>query len=230
MGKKDKKGYKRIHHGNPVICRFYISVHQNQRDDCKQHGNKLCTRVLHGSLTFVNAPNVQIFQQRKFRGTWWVIFFNSISKFNFNFSIPKPFTVPCQIAIIQSNHLTTSNILWYSLAFFCRVSDRHKVERLQERALRIVFNSKLDFYENLLKQANLTTLNNRRLQDIAILMFKAKNKLLPKYLQDLFITQEVENRRCILRNSHLTMSPFKTVKYGKHSLKYLGPFLWSRLT
>ena len=20
MGKKDKKGYKRIHHGNPVIC------------------------------------------------------------------------------------------------------------------------------------------------------------------------------------------------------------------
>lgn len=100
-----------------------------------------------------------------------------------------------------------------------------KLERLQQRALRIVFNRKLDFYENLLKQANLTTLYNRRLQQRAILMFKAENKLLPKYLQDLFITQEVENRRYILRNSDFTMPPLNTVKYGKHSLKYLGPFL-----
>ena len=27
-----------------------------------------------------------------------------------------------------------------------------------------------------------------------------------------------------------TMPCFNTVKYGKLSLKYLGPFLWSRLT
>ena len=100
-----------------------------------------------------------------------------------------------------------------------------KLERLQQRALRIVFNRKLDFYENLLKQANLTTLYNRRFQQTAILMFKVENKLLPKYLQDLFITQEVENRRYILRNSDFTMPPLNTVNYGKHSLKYLGPFL-----
>ena len=37
----------------------------------------------------------------------------------------------------------------------------------------------------------------------------------------------------ILRNSDFTMPLFNTVKYGskygKHSLKYLRPFLWSRL-
>lgn len=56
------KGYKRIHH-------------QNQRDDCKQHGN-VCTRVLHDRLTFVNVSNVQIFEQRKFRESWWIIYFS----------------------------------------------------------------------------------------------------------------------------------------------------------
>ena len=43
------------------------------------------------------------------------------------------------------------------------------------------------------------------------------------------ITQEEENRRYILRNSDFTMPRFNTVKYGRHSLKYLGPFLWCRL-
>ena len=43
------------------------------------------------------------------------------------------------------------------------------------------------------------------------------------------ITQEEENRRYRLRNSDFTMPRFNTVKYGRHSLKYLGPFLWCRL-
>ena len=31
-------------------------------------------------------------------------------------------------------------------------------------------------------------------------------------------------------DSDFILPRFNTVKYGKHSLKYLGPFLWSRLT
>ena len=128
-----------------------------------------------------------------------------------------------KVAILT--HLTCCGTTWH----FCRTSDRRKVERLQERALTIVFNSKLDSYENLLKQANLTTLYNRRLQDIARLMFKAKNNLLPKYLQDLYNNSGGRKQANMLRNSNFTMPRYNTVKYGKHSLKYLGPFLWSRL-
>ena len=59
-----------------------------------------------------------------------------------------------------------------------------------ERALRIIaFNRKTDLYENLLKIANLTTLHNRKLQDTAIMMLKAKSNLLPRSVLDLFITQ-----------------------------------------
>ena len=99
--------------------------------------------------------------------------------------------------------------------------DKRKLERLQERALRTVFNSRSDSYENLLIQANLPTLYNRRLQDIAILMFKAKNNLLPKYLQDLFNLNGEREKRYNLRNSDFTLPRFNTIKYGKHSLKYL---------
>jgi len=59
-----------------------------------------------------------------------------------------------------------------------------------EKALRIIaFNRKTDLYENLLKRANLTTLHNRRPQETAIMMLKAKNNLLPRSVQDSFVTQ-----------------------------------------
>ena len=48
-----------------------------------------------------------------------------------------------------------------------------KVERIQERALRAIYRSHSDTYEELLERANLPTLYNR-LQDIAVLMYKVK--------------------------------------------------------
>ena len=113
-------------------------------------------------------------------------------------------------------HLTYCSTVWH----FCRASDRRKLERLQERAPRTVFNSRSNSYENLLIRANLSTLYNRRLQDMGILMFKAKNNLLPKYLQDLFNLNGEREKRYHLRNSDFTLPGFNTIKYGKHSLKY----------
>ena len=52
-----------------------------------------------------------------------------------------------------------------------------KLERAQERALRAVFLDKQSSYQALLEKSDLTTLQNRRLQDIAILMYKVKHKL-----------------------------------------------------
>ena len=45
-------------------------------------------------------------------------------------------------------------------------------------------------------------------QDIAIMMYKVKYKLLPSYVVDIF--EENEAR-------------FQSVRYGKHSLRYQGP-------
>ena len=83
-------------------------------------------------------------------------------------------------------NLTYCHVLWN----FCTKSDRRKLERIQERALRIVFKEKSATYEELLEKAKLTTLYNRRLQDLAIMMYKVKYKLLPSYVVDIFEENE----------------------------------------
>ena len=80
-------------------------------------------------------------------------------------------------------------------------------------------------HDNLPRQANLTTLYRHSNS-----MFKAKNNLLPKYLQDLFNLQGEGEKRYNLRNSDFIVPCFNTIAYGKHSLSYLGPFLRSKLT
>ena len=75
--------------------------------------------------------------------------------------------------------LTYCHIVWN----FCRSSDNRKLERIQERALRAIYNRKSGNYDELRKLAKLPTLKNRRLQDIAILMQKVKNELCPSYIK-----------------------------------------------
>ena len=72
------------------------------------------------------------------------------------------------------------------------------------------------------------TLYNRRLQDIAILMYKVKNGLLASSgISELFQTK---NSGYSLRNSDFNIPRFNTIRYGKHSLRYQGPLIWSKLS
>ena len=93
-----------------------------------------------------------------------------------------------------------------SLAWhFCKGSDKNKLERTNERGL------KSSFFP---------------LQNIAIFMYKIIHKLLPNNILDLFeSTQSTYN----LRNSDFRRPRFDGVKYGKHSLRYFGPYLWDKL-
>ena len=50
--------------------------------------------------------------------------------------------------------------------------------------------------------------------------------LAPSYVADLFI---VTNSQYHLRNSDFVIPRFRTFTYGKHSLTYLGPVMWSKL-
>ena len=66
-------------------------------------------------------------------------------------------------SITELNYCST---VWH----FCRKGDLHKLEKSNERALRTVFQDQSSSYET---QASKTTLYNRRMQDIAILIYKA---------------------------------------------------------
>ena len=102
-------------------------------------------------------------------------------------------------------HLTYYQTVWH----FCRASDTcRKLERIQERALRAVYCDNVSSYKELLQRASLPTLYSRRLQDIAIMMFKVKNGFSPPYITDLFVVLSTHYN---LRNSDFIKPRFRTV-------------------
>ena len=118
-------------------------------------------------------------------------------------------------------HLTYCHLVWH----FSRAFDWRKLERLQKRALRAVFNDAMVHMEHYSK-----TLYNRRLQNILILMYKVKNGLTPTYLTHLFQVNCREEGRYHLRNSDFRLPCYRTVTHGKHSIGYLRPSPWGKLT
>ena len=123
-------------------------------------------------------------------------------------------------------HLTYFHLVWH----FCRASDTRRLERVQERGLRAVFKDKLPSYQQLLEKAKLPTLYNRRLQDICTLIYKAKHKLCPTYISNIFSSHSSSYSFSSLRQSDFSISGYNSVTYGKHSVGYLGPKLWSKLS
>ena len=75
--------------------------------------------------------------------------------------------------------------------------------------------------------AKLNAIRTQRLKDIETLMFKVKHDLFPEYIEVLF-QKNISSYN--LRNFDFIIPRYNTVKYGKHSLKYAGPFVWSKLT
>ena len=59
-----------------------------------------------------------------------------------------------------------------------------------KRALRAIYTSHSETYEELLQRANVPTLYNRRLQDIVRLMYKVKCGLLPDNVSNLFVRKD----------------------------------------
>ena len=57
-------------------------------------------------------------------------------------------------------------------------------------------------------------------------MFRVKNDLCPQYIKNLF---ECNNSSYNLRVKEFMLPRLNTTSYDKHSLKYLGPLLWSKL-
>ena len=70
---------------------------------------------------------------------------------------------------------------------FCSKSNTNKIEKIQERALRFVYDDYNSLYTELLSKACLPILETRRIRTMAIETFKILNGLAPPVLSDLLI-------------------------------------------
>ena len=99
-----------------------------------------------------------------------------------------------------------------------------RINRLQERGLRIVYDDYTSSFDDLLKRDGTVRIHHKNIQTVALEMFKVKNDLCPEIMKCLF--QKNPNPR----EGHTFIIPNVRTEYmGKLSLSYFGPVVWENM-
>ena len=101
----------------------------------------------------------------------------------------------------------------------------HKINKLHERALRIVYNDHFASFEERLSKVKSVTVHQRNLQILATEMYKILNGLFPDIMQDIFETKS--NYYNTRNTSTFTSRNIKTVRYGLQTISYMAPKIWN---
>ena len=103
----------------------------------------------------------------------------------------------------------------------------NKINKLHERALRLVYKDDNLTYQQLLQKDNSVTIHERNLQKLTVEMFKVKNNLSPLPVQELF--KENDNAYNLRKKGHWEVPNVRTVNYGLETIRYRGPKTWELL-
>ena len=117
--------------------------------------------------------------------------------------------------IMQSSILSKFNycaLIWH----FCRESNTAKIEKIQERALRLVLDDYISDYSTLLKKSGVDALKTKLIKTLATEIYKAINSISPKYMKEVFKLNESQTYDFRSQNA-LKVERYNTVRYGKKS-------------
>ena len=101
----------------------------------------------------------------------------------------------------------------------------NRINRLHERALRLVYKNPRLSFDELLRKDNSFCIHDRNLQILATEMYKTKNNLSPTQMKHVFPDRAIPYN---LRN----VNPFQaknvsTVYYGTNTIAFQGPKIWA---
>ena len=140
--------------------------------------------------------------------------------------ISRYLEVPSKRLIYESFILSNFNycpLVWH----FCGKQNNGKLEKINERALRILYKNYTSSYTELLQVANSTSLLTSRLDNMTVEVFKCLKCVNPPILNDMFVTKSVSYS---LRNPIRIIQPVRrTTQFGIRSVSYIGAKLWNDL-
>ena len=103
----------------------------------------------------------------------------------------------------------------------------NKINKLHERALRIVYKNEDLTFQELLDKDGAVTIHHRNLQRLALEMYKVKNNISPAPVREIF-TEHINTHD--LRHKRLWEIPkISSVYCGSETLRYRGPLTWDLL-
>ena len=100
----------------------------------------------------------------------------------------------------------------------------NKINKLHERALRIVYKDENLTFQELLDKDNSVIIHHKNLQRLAVEMYKIKNHLSPLPMQALF-TEKV-NQYDLRNKRSWETDNVRTVIYGTETIRNMGPKTW----
>ena len=102
-----------------------------------------------------------------------------------------------------------------------------KIDKIHERALRIVYNDSQSDFSALLKLDNAVSVHQRNLQCLLIEIYKTKNNLNPSFMSEIFEERKVHYD---LRSKNTLQSlNARTTAHGIESVRFLGHKLWKTI-
>ena len=111
----------------------------------------------------------------------------------------------------------------------CGQRNLKKLEKINERGLRYVFNDYDSNYMQLLNCMGQPSLFNGRIHHILTLVYKSLNGLAPEYITNMFNHKTHNINLRTSGTSSLVIPHVNTTRYGLHSLSYYGSKLWNSL-
>ena len=131
--------------------------------------------------------------------------------------------------ILVINSFVFSNFCYCPLIWMnCSRQSNSKINKIQERALRMINNDYISDYQELLDKENSITFHQRNLQNLSVEIYKTKMGLNPTFMRDIFL-ENTESKYNMRSEQHLALPRTKTSKYGIGSLKYMGYKTWNNI-
>ena len=110
---------------------------------------------------------------------------------------------------------------------FCSEANTKKMERIQERTLRFIYDDHNTSYEDLLMKSKLPSLKLRRIRTMALESFKIINKDCPVILQDLLTVKH--NRYNFRYHNTVEVPHARTTRFGLQSFRHKAAATWNSL-
>ena len=134
----------------------------------------------------------------------------------------------CRMIIYKSFVLSNFNycpLVWH----FCGNKNTDKLEKIQKRGLRFVFNDYDSDYEYLLGRAGLDSLYLSRLKVLASEVYKTLNNQGPAYLKEIFKPRTSTYKLRTKEHMALETPTIRTETFGRHSLRTLATEVWDSI-
>ena len=131
----------------------------------------------------------------------------------------------CEQRKIIMNAFISSHFSYCPLIWMCHSRSLHNhINKIHERALRIVYKDNTSSFKQLLKLSGSISIHHKNLQLLAIEIYKALNNLSSPLMADLF---HIKGMKYNLRNKNMLVTTNnKTSRFGIESIAHLAPKIW----